>query len=171
LEKCDHARHTLSFCVDALNEIKDETPTGATWERRWGSLMALLRTACELLEQEAPIWWDREMKKPNRAARGRDAKKKMKPDIYGKFIQADSNLFLHEGKLTTGQSTTVFLVGVSAQARAAGEPPRPPLDLGPPQPARIFYHMNTGYYANRDPISVAGEAIAWLEQAINEAEG
>lgn len=168
--KCDDARRMLSYCYDALNEIKSEKPTGATWERRWASLMALLRTACGTLEREAPDWWRSEMKARNANIRGRDVKKNWKPEIFGKFIWANSNLFLHEGKSTTGQSAMIYLQPAVAYARAAGEPPHPVSSPEPRKPAEIYYHFNTGHYTSCDPFDVADQAISWLQRQVDDAE-
>ena len=47
MERCECTKKVLAFCVDAIEEIRVEMPTGERWERRWGSSLALLRTACE----------------------------------------------------------------------------------------------------------------------------
>jgi hypothetical protein len=113
MEKCNDTRRILGYCRDALDEVKKDEPTGAIWERRWTSLMALLRTACEILKREAPDWWKKHISAPNASVRGRDPKKRWRPDIFGQFIWTDSNLFLHEGKNTTDQSAIVHLQGTS----------------------------------------------------------
>jgi hypothetical protein len=41
--------------------------------------------------------------------------------------------------------------------------------VSPPK-TEIFYHMNTGRYADCDPRDVAEEAILWLQQQIEGAE-
>jgi hypothetical protein len=177
MEKCNDTRRILSNCHDALAEIRKDEPTGATWERRWASLMALLRTACLVLEREAPAWWKSQIYAPNAGVKGRDPKKSWSPDIFGQFVWTDSNLFLHEGKHTTGQSAAVPLQGASAQALAGaiglggrGQQPRPEPPPVPPSKAKISYDMNTGRYAGCDPRDVADEAILWLQQQIDGAE-
>ena len=109
----------LSYCRSALSEIRNEIPVGALWERRWASLITLLRTACEVLEREAPLWKDH-MKQLNADKKGRDAKKNWEPAIYGKFIYTDANLFLHEGSLSVGQSAMISVPGASVRIIAAG---------------------------------------------------
>lgn len=170
--RCNDTRRILGYCRAALDEIKKEEPTGEVWERRWASLMALLRTACEMLKRESPKWWCEHTVKPNKLAKkdSRNPKNAWKPDIYGKFIWTDSNLFLHQGKLTTGQSVGVFITGVSAQALAAGERPRPVPAPDPLRKAEISYHMNTGSYARCDPRDVADTAISWIQEQIEAAE-
>lgn len=167
---CHDTRRILAYCRNALDEIRQGEPTGATWERRWASLMALLRTACEMLKREAPEWWNDRMVIANKEVKGRDARNDWKPDIFGKFIWTDSNLFLHQGKLTTGQSVTVFLGGLSVQARVAGQEPPPAPAPQPGRKTEIYYHMNVGPYAGHDPRDLAGEAISWLQQQIEGAE-
>jgi hypothetical protein len=174
MERCNDARRILSHCRDALDEIKNDEPTGATWERRWVSLMALLRTACEVLKREAPTWWKKEIDAPNAGMKGRDQKKNWIPDIFGSFIWTDSNLFLHEGKQTAGQSITVPGAVIHIQAFVCGggsaQEPRPMPPPAPPPKAEISYHMNIGRYAGCDPRDVADEAISWLQQQIAGAE-
>jgi hypothetical protein len=136
--------------------------------------MSLLRTACEVLERDAPIYWKRTLKEPNHCRlkhlnvkkRKWDQKSRWEPDIFGKFIYTDANLFLHEGKFTSGQSITVHLQGVSAQGVAAGEEPTEVLTSPPPQPPQTSYHMHTGPYAGCDALDLAQNAIAWLEGQI-----
>jgi hypothetical protein len=172
MENCTNTERFLTYCKDALEEIKGEQPTGGAWERRWGSLMALFRTTCEILRGEAPNYWRLRMETPNaakRGGRGGDVKNEWEPSIFGKFIWTDANLFLHQGKLTAGQSRIVYLQGVSAQALAAGEQPKP-VEAPAPVPApETSYHMNTEPYKARDPLEVAAEAIVWLEKQIEEA--
>jgi hypothetical protein len=167
MEKCDVTRRVLEYCRDALDEIKKEEPTGAPWERRWASLMALLRTACETLKRDAPTWWQSKIYAPNAAVKG---KKNWCPDIFGPFIWTDANLFLHEGKLTTGQSAAVPTQGAAAYALAGGQQPPPVPPPAPLPKVEISYHMNTGFYAGRDARDVADEAISWLQQQIDGAE-
>lgn len=170
MEACTETRRILGYCKDALQEIKAEDPTGARWERHWTSLMALLRTTCEVLRSESPNYWDRHMEKPNAHIRGRDPKRDWAPQIYGKFIWTDANLILHQGILTVGQSRMVFLTGVSAQASVAGEKISPLPPPSTPTPPQTIYRMNTGHYKGHDPLDLADKAIGWLEQQIAIAE-
>jgi hypothetical protein len=110
------------------------------------------------------------MKAPNAGVKGRDPRKNWSPDIFGKFILTDSNLFLHEGKLTTGQSAAVFLPGASMQALAGDQQPTPAPPAEASRKATISYHMNSGHYAGCDPRDLANQAIIWLEQQIENAE-
>jgi len=170
MEACDNTKRVLNYCKEALEEIRAEEPTGTLWERRWVSLITLLRTTCEVLEKDAPIYWEQHMKKPNAYIKGRDYKNAWIPDIYGKFIWTDANLFLHQGISTTGQSRMVFIQGVSARASAAGETLAPLPPAPPPPPPLTSYHMSTDHYRGCDPRDVAHQAILWLEQQIVIAE-
>jgi hypothetical protein len=172
VEDCTKTERFVGFCRDAIDELDKQRPTGADWERKWGSLMALLRTSSELLRGEAPVYWRLRMATPNdgkKGARGGDAKNEWEPRIYGKFIWTDANLFLHRGDLTAGQSLMIQLQGVAAQAIAAGETPKPTPPSPPPPPPRVYYHLNTGPYEGPDALRVAEEAIQWLEKQIEEA--
>jgi hypothetical protein len=123
-----------------------------------------------MLKREAPIYWENNVKAPNAQVTGRDPQKNWKPDIYGKFIWTDANLFPHRGISTAGQSRMVALPSVSARACAAGEILKP-LPPSPPPPAAITHcHMNTEPYKDQDPGNVADEAIAWLEEQFKIAE-
>jgi hypothetical protein len=170
MEQCPETKRVLGYCHDALNEIRAEAPTGPAWERHWASLMALLRTACEVLEKEAPAYWKEHMERPNAHVRGRDRKNDYQPDIFGKFIWTDANLFLHQGIVTAGQSTMVFLQGVAAKATVAGEKAEPLPPSRPSPPPVISYHMNTGPFQGRDPCTLGDEAILWLEEQVVIAE-
>jgi hypothetical protein len=157
MERCNDTGRILSCCRDALDEIKKDAPTGATWERRWASLMALLRTACEVLKREAPTWWKNQIYAPNAGIKGRDQKKTWSPDIFGSFIWTDSNLFLHEGKHTTGQSLNITLPGASVQALAgalgggSAEQPRPMPPPAPPPKPELSYHTIRSSCCARSP--------------------
>jgi hypothetical protein len=107
MESCEDTKRIIQYCKDALDEIRTEELTGPLWERRWAALITLLRTACEVLRAEAPNYWQKNMKAPNAAVKGRNSKNEWKPDIFGKFIWTDANLFLHRGISTTGQSLRV----------------------------------------------------------------
>jgi hypothetical protein len=171
MEPCPETKRILEYCKEALNEIRTEEPTGSLWVRRWASLMALLRTTCEVLRKDAPIYWRQYMKKPNAHIKSRD-RSEWTPDIFGKFIWTDANLFLHQGKSTTGQSIMVFLQGAEVQTLIGDHKPKPtpPPPPPPPPPSITSYQMNTGPYKGRDPRAVADEAIAWLEEQILIAE-
>jgi hypothetical protein len=170
VEECAKTERFVGFCKDALDELHKQGPMGADWERKWGSLMALLRTACDLLRKDAPRHWERAMRTPNAHKRGgRDVMNEWDPPIFGKFIRTDANLFLHQGDLTVGQSLMIELQGVAAQAVAAGETPKP-IPPSPPRPQpRPYYHFNKGPYEGQDPLRVAAKAIDWLEEQIKEA--
>jgi len=170
MESCEKTKRVLAYCKDALNEIKTEEATGRVWERRWASLMALFRTACEVLRKEAPLYWKNHLELPNACVRGRDAKNDWQADIFGKFIWADANLFLHRGTITAGQSRMVPIQGVAAQGIAAGQKAEPLPPSPPPPPPITSYHMNTEPYKGCDPRDVADQAILWLEQQIDIAE-
>jgi hypothetical protein len=86
MEPCDDTKRILNHCKDALNEIRAEGPTDAFWERRWALLISLLRTTCEVLRKDAPIYWEQHIETPNDHMSGRDRKNKWSPDIFGKFI-------------------------------------------------------------------------------------
>lgn len=170
MELCKITKRVIKYCEEALEELRIEEPTGQRWERRWASLISLLRTACEVLEQEAPSYWHTYMKAPNALVRGRDRGRNWKPDIFGKFIWKDANLFLHEGHLTTGQSIIVSLQGVSVQGVAAGEQVKPLRSPKPVPPPIVSYRMTDGHYQDRDPRDVAHEAIDWLMKQVAIAE-
>ena len=169
MELCSDAKRTLEYCKEALREIREQEPTGALWERRWVSLITLLRTTCEVLRREAPIYWNKHMETTNAKIKGRDRKKDWSPDIFGKFIWTDANLFLHEATLTAGQSRMVFIQGAEAHA-LIGDQPKPTSPRPLPPPPITSYHMNTQPYRGRDPRDVAADAILWLEQQIAIAE-
>jgi hypothetical protein len=177
MERCNDTRRILSYCREALAEITKDEPTGATWERRWACLMALLRTACLVLKREAPDWWKNQIYAPNAGVKGRDPKTRWCPDIFGQFIWTDSNLFLHEGKHTTGQSLNLPLQGTGVQALAGaiglggrGQQPQTMPPSPPPPKAEIYYHVNTERYKDCDPRVLAENAIVWLEEQIDGAE-
>jgi hypothetical protein len=99
MEDCTKTKRIVAFCADAINELGDTPPLGDLWDRRWASLLALLRTACEVLEKDAQSYWRTHVKEPN-VGRG---KKNWKPPIFG-FIWRDANLFLHEGRTEEDQA-------------------------------------------------------------------
>jgi hypothetical protein len=105
MPSCDRTRKIIAYCEDAIDEIRNGRPTGDLWVRRWASLLALLRTACEVLKLEAPDYWEQfMMEQPNAGKKDRDRKKSWQPDIFGKFIWTNGNLFLHEGVVPEEQS-------------------------------------------------------------------
>jgi hypothetical protein len=42
VETCDVTKKIIALCVDAIEEICNDRPTGDLWVRRWASLLALL---------------------------------------------------------------------------------------------------------------------------------
>jgi hypothetical protein len=165
METCDGTKKILAFCVDAIEEIRVEMPTGDCYERRWASLLALLRTACEVLKMEAPRYWDVHMKKANAGVKGRDAKENWQPDIFGKFIWTTANLFLHQGLIREAQS--IMPHGSNMQKRVLGVTGSRNQELPPP---RFSYFMNSEPYVGRLSLEVATKAVNWLKCQIEIAE-
>lgn len=168
MEKCERTKRVIGFCLEAIQEIRDEMPTGDQWERRWASLLALLRTASETLKAEARTFWKVHMEKPNEDIRGRqDAQKNnnWKPDIYGKFIWSDANLFLHKGQINEAQS--IMAHGSNMQKLVQGVADPQNQELPPP---RFSYHINSEPYRGRDALEVALEAVQWLKELVEIAE-
>jgi hypothetical protein len=164
METCKLTKRNVAQCEAAIEEIRRQRPTGDLWERRWASLLALLRTSCDVLEKEAPCYWQKHMKEPNAHIKGRDAEKNWKPDIYGKFIQTDANLFLHEGELREAQSIMPRPLNMQARVQGINSP-----DQALP-PFLPTYHMNIEPYKGRDALIVAGDAVEWLRSQISIAE-
>jgi hypothetical protein len=165
LEKCERTKRVLGFCDEAIWEIRDEMPTGDLWERRWASLLALLRTATEVLKADAPIFWELHMKKPNAGAGGRDPKKNWRPDIFGKFIWTDANLFLHEGLIRVAQS--IMPHGSNMQKIVQGLTGSQNQELPPPH---FSYHMNSEPYSGQGELEVSSQAVRWLKQQVEITE-
>jgi hypothetical protein len=165
METCDCTKRILALCVDAIKEIRNDMPTGDRWVRRWASLLALLRTACEVLESEAPNYWRLHMKGPNARKKGRDAKKNWQPDIFGKFIWTNANLFLHEGLV--GEAQSIMPHGSNMQKRVQGVTDFRNQEL---PPDRFSYHMNSDPYVGQDALEVATQAVNWLKHQIEIAE-
>jgi hypothetical protein len=72
--------------------------------------------------------------------------------------------------MMTGQSEIIILEGMGIVALAAGEIPKPVPTPPPPRKPIVSYHMNTEPYRGRDPLELAGEAVAWLEEQIRLVE-
>jgi hypothetical protein len=160
MEPCETTRRIILYCREALDEIRRDEPTGALWERRWVSLMAMLRTAAETLRKEAPTQWG-ELKSHNahiKSPRGRDVKTLWSPDIFGRFIWSDANLFLHQGKVTANHHGTAVFHDLPGRA------------VSGPLPNLINAYYATDDYAGRDALVVAHEAIDWLTEQAAAAE-
>jgi hypothetical protein len=167
MEPCDGTERILNLCVDAIEEIRVEMPTGDRWVRRWASLLALLRTTCEVLKKEAPHYWRLCMKQPNAGVKGRDPEKNWTPDIYSKFICTNTNLFLHEGLIPEARS--IMPHGSNMQKRVLGVTDSLSLNQQLPPP-RFSYFMNSEPYVGRLALEVATEAVNWLKCQIEIAE-
>jgi hypothetical protein len=159
------AREIVDYCKHAL-VLLQEGPTSHDWVVKWAGAIGLLRTVGDALrkDDEPRIrtaqnkWWKEiEGTKPS-------------PQIFWDFIRRDRNLLLHEAELTAGQSTMVFVQGVSVVALAAGQQP-PPESKARPIPKPIHsYHMNSGPFSDRDPRDLVREAIEWWEDQITAIE-
>jgi hypothetical protein len=165
MESCDRTKKVLAYCEDAIDEIRSDMPTGDLWVRRWASLLALLRTACEVLKKEAPIYWKQSMVQPNAGKKDRDAKNDWQPDIFGKFIWTNANLFLHQGLVREETSIMphtrnmqMFIVQGATHVR------------NQELPNRFSYFMNSEPYKGRLALEVAAEAVTWLKGQIAIAE-
>jgi hypothetical protein len=166
MEGCEGTKKILALCVDAIEEIQNDSPTGDFWVRRWGSLLGLLRTACEVLRKEAPDYWDKFMKEPNAGKKGRD-RNNWEPDIFGKFIWTDANLFLHQGIIHEAESIMPHVPNKAMRIvqGATGIRDQEPL----PSP-RFSYFMNSEPYKGRLALDVATEAVEWLRSQVAIAE-
>jgi hypothetical protein len=164
LEHCETTKKIVSQCDEAIAEIKRELPTGNLWERRWASLLSLLRTCCETLRKEAPVYWKAHMVLPNAGKKGRDPKNNWEPEIFGKFIWTDSNLFLHQG--VVAESRSIMPHGPNMQKQVQGITASKNLGLLPP----VSYHMNIEPYVGRGALEVAAEAVDWQKKQIAIAE-
>jgi hypothetical protein len=165
LEQCNTTEKIVSHCDEAMAEIQRELPTGDLWERRWASLLALLRTACETLRKGAPVYWQAHMVSPNAGKKGRDSKNNWEPEIFGKFIWTDSNLFLHQGVMPESQS--IMPHGPNMQKQVQGVTAS---QTQGPLPPPVSYHMNIEPYVGRGALEVAAEAVDWLKDQIAIAE-
>lgn len=158
MEPCERTKRILALCEDAIDEIRNDTPTGDLWVRRWGSLLGLLRTACEVLRKEAPEYWEKFMKLPNAGKKGRD-RNNWEPDIFGKFIWTDANLFLHQGIVHEAESMphvpNMAVRIVQGVTDVRNQEPLPP--------TRFSYFMNSEPYKGRLALDVATEAVEWLK--------
>lgn len=162
------ARQFLDYCRHALTELRKD-PTGPEWIVRWAGAIALLRVVgFALQKQDGPTnpalgraqaaWWNRlKASKPD-------------PAIFWDFIQEDRNVLLHGAEIRAGQSTMLFLVGVSRTRLVAGQANPPATPAPPLLKATHSYHMNSGSFARRDPRDLVQEAIEWWEQQITEIE-
>jgi hypothetical protein len=159
------AREVLDYCKHALVLLR-EGPTGHDWVVKWAGAIGLLRTVGDALrnDDEPRIrtaqnrWWKEiEGTKPS-------------PQIFWDFVRRDRNLLLHEADLTAGQSTMVFVQGVSVTALAADQKPLPESKARPIPKAIHSYHMNSGPFSGRDPRDLVQEAIEWLEVQITAIE-
>jgi hypothetical protein len=169
VENCEKTKRVVRHCADAIREIETEMPqpTGDKWERRWASLLSLLRTATLRLEADAPLYWNKYMRQPNAVhKKERDPKRHWAPDIFGKFIWRDSNLFLHQGGTAEDESIMPHLPSaMMAVVQGAST-----ALLKAEEPLRVSYHIKDPPYEGRDALEVAKEAVAWLNARIVIAE-
>jgi hypothetical protein len=164
LELCPKTTKIIGYCYDQLKEIEDSQPTGDLWARRWASLLALLRTACLVLEAEASDYWREQVAKPNAHIKGRHAKEDWTPPIFGKFIWTNANLFLHEGVIPEGHS--IMPHGSNMQRNVQGDTASKDRQI---PPERYTYHMNTDPYKGQDALEIAKKAVNWLNRQVEMA--
>jgi hypothetical protein len=166
MEDCTKTQRIVAFCADAISELEDTPPLCSAWDRRWASLVALLRTACEVLKQDAPNYWRTHMEQPNAGQTGRDGKKNWQPPIFGKFIWTDANLFLHQGQTAEDQAKMPHSPSMSMFVSQLAPMPPTDLELGPPT-------LQTDLeppYQGKSALEVGREAVEWLEEQIRIAE-
>jgi hypothetical protein len=166
MEDCAKTKRIVAFCVDGINDLRDTPPMGILWDRRWASLLALVRTASEVLEMDAPIYWQAYMEKPNVGHKGRDAKKRWQPPIFGKFIWTDANLFLHQGRTHEDEAMMPHTPPMGMYAAQLTPMPPPDAERGPPTRQTDLEPP----YCGRNSVEVAREAVDWLEAQIKIAE-
>jgi hypothetical protein len=165
--KANRAREILDYCRHGLTELQKD-PTGYEWILRWVGTLALLRTVDEVLKnvdaQSNPLLakarsnWKNELKRSQ-------------PAIYWEFIRGDANKLLHQAEIRAGQSASVSIAGVAADARAAGEEKPPLPKTNSPKPSSsVSYQMNSGTFAGRDPRDVVREAIEWWQNQVATIE-
>jgi len=166
MEDCNKTKRIVAFCADAISELADTPPLGSAWGRRWASLLALLRTACEMLEKDAPNYWLTYMEQPNAGQRGRDRKKNWQPPIFGKFIWTDANMFLHQGQTAEDAATMPHSPPMSMfVSQGVPMPPTDP-ERGPPTRQTDLEPP----YRGKNALELAKEAVGWLEAQIKIAE-
>jgi hypothetical protein len=173
MKDCTKTKRIVAFCADALDELGSTAPLSNTWDRRWASLLALLRTACEVLKKDAPNYWRTYMEEPNteqmergRKNKNRDQEKSWQPPIFGKFIQTYSNLFLHQGRTAEDKGMMPHSLPMGMFGPQMASMPPPDAQRGPPT-----RHTDLPPpYQGKDPLEVAKEAVDWLEAQIKIAE-
>lgn len=105
------------------------------------------------------------MQRSNAGVKVRDRKKNWQPDIFGKFIWTDANIFLHEGRISEAKS--IMPHGSNMQKRVQGVSDSQEPDL---PPTRFSYHMNSEPYTGQDALEIATDAVNWLKYQIEIAE-
>jgi hypothetical protein len=162
------AREVLSRCEYFYGKLRED-PAGIDWEAQFSAALALLRSVGHvldktdgatniLLDAKEKEWWkDINANKNNHA-------------IFWEFIENERNLILKEGQLRAGQSTAVFIQGVSAIGLAGGQSLPPPLSSPKALTANHSYHMNDGMFAGRDPRDLIELAIQWWNAQLIEIE-
>jgi hypothetical protein len=135
------ARVVLDDCRGALAELTDRAQ-GATWRRRWVTVIALLRIVGHVLKRvDAPTnpalraAVDQAWRELNRS--------KPVPQILWGFIEEERNNILKEYRIGAGHDVTVY--------------------VGADRPADYRYVVNAGPYQGRLQTEVVSEAIAWWE--------
>ena len=166
MEDCTKTKRIVVFCADALDELEGTPPLGALWDRRGASLLALLRTACEVLKKDAPTYWGTHLEQPNAGQTGRDRKKNWQPPIFGRFIWGDANLFLHQGQ--TAEDGAMMPHSAPMSMYVSQMAPMPPPDAERGAPTRQTDLAPP--YRGKSALELAKEAVDWVEEQIRIAE-
>jgi hypothetical protein len=152
------AREVLLRCEYFAKALR-ENPTGVAWEAQFSAALALLRSVGQVLDESKTKQWWSDLKS-----------KKHSVSIFWDFIYNERNLILKEDKLRAGQSAAVYLQGVSAEGRVAGQASTVPPSVPPQLKANIYYHMNDGAFAGRDPRDLIDEAISWWNEELSKID-
>lgn len=141
------AKEVLRLCRVSFDEFKKDQPTGDKWKLHYFSILTMLRTVREGLNEDKKLHpnIEIEINKFHNVLK----ETKPKPEIYWQFICEEANKLLHEFASPRG-------AGQSSDAQG-----------------NRLYTIKHGPFEGRDQRCVIEEAIYWwdeqLEDIINKA--
>ncbi len=170
--KAERARQMLEWCrAGHARMMQPPLPMSGDWMILWAGTLGLLRGSLYALKDV-----DAKRDPKIKAAQERwwaelGGKKGTSPPIFYSFIDNDRHQLLHMGEITAGQSFTAniypgrIVIGNNRRMR-----PLPPNPAAPAKFNEIGYAMFGGHYQGHDPRNLVADAIAWIEQQLDQIE-
>jgi len=148
------------ICSDvrrAIQNLENELPTFGAWHVEWAGICALLKASIHVMKVDARRCYSAELQQSLLRGWKRLADQKSAYPLMWDFIDKERNNILKEYSFSAydeyikEDGTTVDFVSL--------------FDLGT---SRHLLRIRMGPYAGRIALEVAGEAVAWIEEYLDQ---